>query len=81
MGNNGAINFASSFNGFSFFVIFSVVYIFNHTFYSFYSIVFVPVTAMIWSEVISSVYPGVRSVRRAIGAFLSALAEEAEKDA
>jgi len=63
------------------FVIFSVIYIFNHTFYSFYSIVFVPVTAMIWSEVISSVYPGVRSVRRAIGAFLSALAEEAEKGA
>jgi len=63
------------------FVLFSVIYIFNHTFYSFYSIVFVPVTAMIWSEVISSVYPGVRSVRRAIGAFLSALAEEAEEGA
>ncbi len=26
------------------FVIFSVVYMFNHTFYSFYSIVFVPAT-------------------------------------
>jgi len=63
------------------FVIFSIIYIFNHTFYSFYSIVFVPVTAMIWSEVISSVYPGIRSVRRAIGAFLSALAEEAEEGA
>jgi len=43
--------------------------------------VFVPVTAMIWSEVISSVYPGIRSVRRAIGSFLSALAEEAEEGA
>ncbi len=63
------------------FVVFSIIYMFNHTFYSFYSIVFVPVTAMIWSEVISSVYPGVRSVRRAIGAFLSALAEEAEEGA
>jgi len=63
------------------FVVFSVIYIFNHTFYSFYSIVFVPVTAMIWSEVISSVYPGIRSVRRAIGSFLSALAEEAEEGA
>ena len=63
------------------FVIFSIVYMLNHTFYSFYSIVFVPVTAMIWSEVISSVYPGVRSVRRAIGSFLSALAEEAEEGA
>jgi len=63
------------------FVIFSVVYIFNHTFYSFYSIIFVPVTAIIWSEVISSVYPGIRSIRRATGSFLSELAEEAEEGA
>jgi len=63
------------------FVIFSIVYMLNHTFYSFYSIVFVPVTAMIWSEVISSVYPGIRSVRRAIGSFLSELAEGAEEGA
>jgi predicted membrane-bound dolichyl-phosphate-mannose-protein mannosyltransferase len=58
------------------FVVFSVVYILNHTFYSFYSIVFVPVTAIIWSEVISTVYPSIRSVRRAIGSLLSELAEE-----
>jgi predicted membrane-bound dolichyl-phosphate-mannose-protein mannosyltransferase len=63
------------------FVIFSVIYMFNHTFYSFYSIVFVPVTAMIWSEVISSVYPDIRSVRRAIGSLLSELAEGAEEGA
>jgi len=58
------------------FVAFSIVYILNHTFYSFYSIVFVPVTAIIWSEVISTVYPSIRSVRRAIGSLLSELAEE-----
>jgi len=61
------------------FVIFSIVYVFNHTFYSFYSIIFVPVTAMIWSEVISSIYPSVHSIRRAIGSLLSELAEEAEE--
>jgi hypothetical protein len=36
---------------------------------------------MVWSEVISSIYPGIRSVRRAIGSLLSALAEEAEEGA
>jgi len=63
------------------FVVFSVVYMFNHTFYSFYSIIFVPVTAIIWSEVVSTIYPSLRSVRGAIGSLLSELAEGAEEGA
>ncbi|MFP3319343.1 MAG: hypothetical protein RXO24_02175, partial [Acidilobus sp.] len=61
------------------FVIFSVAYMFNHTFYSFYSIVFVPVTALIWSEVISSIYPGLHSLRKTLGLLLNRLAEETEE--
>jgi predicted membrane-bound dolichyl-phosphate-mannose-protein mannosyltransferase len=61
------------------FVIFSVAYMFNHTFYSFYSIVFVPVTAMIWSEVISSIYPDLHSLRKTLGLLLNRLAEETEE--
>jgi len=61
------------------FATFSVVFIFNHTFYSFYSIIFVPVTAMIWSEVISSIYPGLHSLRKTLGLLLNRLAEETEE--
>ena len=60
------------------FVTFSVVFIFNHTFYSFYSIIFVPVTAMVWSEVISSIYPGLHSLRKTLSLLLNRLAEETE---
>jgi len=58
---------------------FSVVFIFNHTFYSFYSIIFVPVTAMVWSEVISSIYPSLHSLRKMLGLLLNRLAEETEE--
>ena len=61
------------------FLVFSVAYMLNHTFYSFYSIVFVPATAMIWSEVISSVYPGLHSLRKTLGLLLNRLAEETEE--